>query len=97
MNFNYQAGIAVLEFRDTSTGEVKDQFPSKKVVQEYIRHGAASQDAPAPVQQDASSGTGGAPAATIIVPASTPVPAAAPAAPTPAAVPVSSGAATHTA
>ena len=95
MNFNYQAGIAVLEFRDASTGEVTDQFPSKKVVQEYIRHGAASQDAPATSTSSTTAETGGAPVAAVIVPAATPVPAAAPAAPV--AAPVSSGSTSHVA
>ena len=98
MNFNYQAGIAVLEFRDTSTGEVKDQFPSKKVVQEYIRHGAASQDAPAKSTTSPTAETAGAPVAAVIVPAATPVPTAAPAAPAaPVAAPVSSGSTSHVA
>ena len=96
MNFNYQAGIAVLEFRDTSTGEVKDQFPSKKVVQEYIRHGAVSQDAPAQVHQGSAAETAGAPVAAVIVPASAPVPAAAPVAAPSAPAPVSGGSTSHT-
>ncbi|TAN59397.1 MAG: hypothetical protein EPN20_15145 [Magnetospirillum sp.] len=70
VNFNYQAGIAVLEFRDGSTGEVTEQFPSKKVVQEYIRHGAVSQDvtAQAPSSGEhvaAPSPTGDGPAAPV--------------------------------
>jgi hypothetical protein len=97
MNFNYQAGIAVLEFRDSSTGEVKSQFPSKKVVQEYIRHGAASQDAPAKTASAPAAETAGAPVAAAIVPAATPVPAAAPAPAAPVAAPVSSGSGAHTA
>ena len=90
MNFNYQAGIAVLEFRDTSTGEVKNQFPSQKVVQEYIRHGASSQDGSAPAAE-----TAGAPVAAVIVPAASAVPAATPAAPAPASAPVFSGPTSH--
>lgn len=70
VSFNYQAGIAVLMFRDGSTGEVREQFPSKMVVQEYIRHGASSQDADAvaPASEDptpASVAVGEAPAAPV--------------------------------
>lgn len=43
VSFDYRAGISVLEFRDSATGKVTDQVPSKKAVQEYIRHGAVSQ------------------------------------------------------
>ncbi len=49
INYDYQSGIAVLEIRDPKSGEVEVQYPSKKVVQEYIRQGAASKDAPQPV------------------------------------------------
>lgn len=49
VNFNYEAGIAVFVIRDGETGEIRSQYPSQKVVEEYIRHGAAS-------QQDGSSG-----------------------------------------
>ncbi|CAA7614443.1 hypothetical protein [Magnetospirillum sp. SS-4] len=48
INYDYRSGIAVLEIRDPDTGEVEVQYPSKKVVQEYIRQGAASKDAPHP-------------------------------------------------
>lgn len=47
VSFDYRAGISVLEFRDSATGKVTDQVPSKKAVQEYIRHGAVTAAAPA--------------------------------------------------
>ncbi|WP_156612627.1 hypothetical protein [Paramagnetospirillum marisnigri] len=62
VNFDYKAGIAVFVIRDGETGEVKAQYPSQKVVEEYIRHGAASQDAPAPDTASATSAQDGAPA-----------------------------------
>lgn len=45
INFDYQSGIAVLVVRNTQTGQIENQYPSKKVVEEYRRHGASTQDA----------------------------------------------------
>jgi hypothetical protein len=94
INYDYQSGIAVLEIRDPKTGEVEVQYPSKKVVQEYIRQGAASKAAPSPEptpdQPPASTGAPPSEAA--------PVGAATPPTPTPA-PPVASpapAASTHT-
>ncbi len=66
INYDYQSGIAVLEIRDPKTGEVEVQYPSKKVVQEYIRQGAASNDAPHAVA--APDQAGGVPVAAMSAP-----------------------------
>ncbi len=42
VNYDYKAGLAVFVIRDGETGEVKSQYPSKKVVEEYQRHGAST-------------------------------------------------------
>ncbi len=95
INYDYQSGIAVLEIRDPKTGEVEVQYPSKKVVQEYIRQGAASKAAPsaaAPPDQPPPASTGAPPSE------AAPVGSAAPPAPTPT-PPVASpapAASTHT-
>jgi len=57
INFDYQSGIAVFEIRNSRTGAVEMQYPSRKVVEEYIRHGASAQDSaksavPPAVDQD---------------------------------------------
>ncbi|WP_146747648.1 hypothetical protein [Paramagnetospirillum kuznetsovii] len=98
VNFNYQAGLAVVEFRDGQTGEVRDQYPSKKAVEEYIRHGASSQESSAstspPDPGPAPQATGTDPAVTAAIgaaPPAAPVSAPAPApAPTPAPAPAAS-------
>jgi hypothetical protein len=64
VNFDYQSGIAVLEVRDGSTGEVVEQYPSKKVVEEYRRHGASSQEPGTAASPAQPSGQAGSPDAT---------------------------------
>lgn len=44
INYDYQSGITVLMYRNSETGKVTAQYPSQKVVEEYRRHGAATQD-----------------------------------------------------
>lgn len=45
INYDYQSGITVLMYRNSETGKVTAQYPSQKVVEEYRRHGASTQDA----------------------------------------------------
>ncbi|MBF0130824.1 MAG: hypothetical protein HQL33_12620 [Alphaproteobacteria bacterium] len=62
------AGLAVLVVRDGDSGDVRAQYPAKKVVEEYRTHGAPAQpqaqlpqETPAsgqPVQAQDSAGTG---------------------------------------
>jgi len=84
INFNYQAGIAVIEIRNSQTGAVEEQYPSKKVVAEYIRHGASSQDSAKPAAAPAASQESG---TTPAVEAATPVTTLAAAAPAPVSAP----------
>lgn len=86
VNYDYKAGMAVFVIRDGETGEVKSQYPSKKVVEEYQRHGASTPEAkPVDVKSAGQPDTGTPATVAVTIPAP-----AAPTAPTPAPAPTSS-------
>lgn len=61
---DYQSGLVVTEYRDTTTGELLQQFPNERVVREYRSHTPVPIVSRAQVQAKSAANAPSAPAST---------------------------------